>query len=369
MATPELAGGGLGVSGNGIAAARRPAVHTGALFLTGALAAALALPGCSLGFRNLHPGEEGRIYDPLFSDIINRFDSPEWLWVRGVISGDFDADGDVAEEAVVATIQKGNERAPGGIDSAYLAICRLEPNGGRTAIARAPLFDGNPVPRAARPDKDAGGFKVEPLRSARAQVVQNKSGVGDSVMVFAWGESSPTSVWYALYRLRDGMLEKIFETALWQDQPGFATENLDKRAGSASPGYQMVFPVSGLPLEVVEKLGGWREAPVWGHVYGMDENGVYRQADELFGENYARIENQWNQSYLKAILYNFENAELAWFEYHLGMLNHYAGKRDIAARLFDKAGANAADAALLAAIAKARDILGQPVGRAGKVRP
>ncbi|MDR1611438.1 MAG: hypothetical protein LBT97_01505 [Planctomycetota bacterium] len=332
------------------------------------LALLLPLPltaGCSLGFRNLHPGEDGALYAPLFEDVINLFDEPRWLWVRGVASGDFDADAKVGEEAVIATVQSGDRRRPGPVESAYLLICRVQPDGKRVPIARTRLFEGHPGPTAPKPEYDACPALVEPFIHARAQIVPDKLKLGDSIAVFFWGDSYPTSVWYACFVIKDGALFKTFEGSFWQTNRGFAALNLDKRGGRDSIGYQLAFPVSPFPKELADKVGGWGKVPMWGHVYSPRPNGGYAQSDHLYGDHYDRIEIEWNEKFLEAVFSDLRPDELAWYEYHLGLLAHYTGKPGMARSYLEKAEAGAADGLLAAAIAKAKAILGQPVGRVG----
>lgn len=322
------------------------------------LAALPPLAGCSLGFRNMHPGEESAIYSPLFEDIITNFDSPEWLWTRGTVSGDFNADAKVEEEAVIATIQGGDPRSPGPIIAAYLVICRIGEDGSRTAVARTRLFDRNPIAQSTPAVNNAYLPQPSELRHARAQVIPDKGALGDSIVVFFWGDERPCNVWFGGYKLKNGILTKTLDAAIRQDVPGLTHSNLDKLSTEESTGYQLIFPSAALPGSFAAKLGQGFEIPLWGHVFTPDADGLYHQDDQRFGGNYSRIEGNWNQAYLKALLSdNFEKPELAWFEYHLGMLNLFIGKHDMAKAFLDKAAKNSRDDALTRAIGKAAALL------------
>jgi hypothetical protein len=305
----------------------------------------------------------------MFEDVVNRFDDPKWLWVRGVVNGDFDANAAADQEAVIATIQGGSRRAPGPIESAYLLICRVGPGGKRSPTSRIKLFDSHPAPTAPRPAHDATPLVVEPLIHARAQVLPDKLKLGDSVMVYFWGGSYPTTVWYACFASEDDALTKTFEGCFWQTNRGVAALNLDKRGGRDSFGYQFVRPVAPFPEELAHKIGGWRRAPTWGHVYTPLREGGYAQADALYGDHYDRIENEWNEKYLEVLYGDLTQSELAWYEYHLGLLAHYTGKQALVKRYLDKAARNAADDILSEAIANAYGILDQPIGKVGVPSP
>ena len=329
------------------------------------LCAPLLGGGCSLGFRNMHPGEESAIYSPLFTDIITRFDSPEWLWTRGTISGDFSLSDEFREEAVIATIQTGDTRSPDPIDAAYLAICKIDPSGARTALARTLLFDANPIPRSRSVDNNAYLPEARPMRNVRAQVIQDKFGLGEYIVVYFWDDSRPANVWFCGYKLEGGNLVRILDISLCQTNPGVAKANLDTGFTSkASGGFQLVFPSAALPDEIVAKMGEGFEPPLWGNVFAMDDKGHYRQADERYGKNYARIENSWNQAYLQALMVDrLDAADLAWFEYHLGLLYYFIGREAMAATFLGKAKSNADDARLSAAVAEALNLLGGASGR------
>lgn len=319
------------------------------------------LPGCSFGYTNLHPDENSALYDDVFSDLLLPGDEPRWLWIRGVISGDFRGDGTVAEEAVIATIQKGDRNRPGPIESAFLAICDVDEKGGRKTIARVRLFEGDPIAGAPKPENDLWHALPVPLTRTRAQVVQDKVGMKETVVVYFWGESLPGGVWYVGYSLdNDRGLVKKLETALWQKTPGFLTVNLDRSIEAAPFGYQLILGATAIPAEILAKLDNPGEAPTWGHVFARGVDGVYHQADRRFGDNYRRLENRWNQIYLTAVFQGLPPDELAWFEYYLGVINTYTGNADMAARFLEKARKNAKDPTLARAVAVAlRDAAGQ----------
>ncbi len=314
------------------------------------LAGCLFLAGCSLGYTNLRPGENSALYAPMFSDVINRYDEPRWLWVRGSISGDFDGDGKVGHEAVVATIQAGSPKSPGPIETAFLVLCEIGEDGSRTAVARTVLFEGDPIAKAPRAENDLIRVVPVPLTKARAQTVQDKVTLKESVVVYFWGDRLPGGVWYGGYSLEDGRLVKNLETVLWQATPGFMTANLDKSIEGSHLGYQILFSIAAIPGEVSEKLGNVRDAPLWGHVFARGKDGVYRQADARFGEHYREIENIWNQSYLRAVLRELPADELAWFEYYMGIMNHYTRNDDMSARFLRKAAEGAKNPALVEAV-------------------
>ena len=319
----------------------------------------LGLPGCSMGFTNLHPGENSVLYNRLFEDVINTYDEPHWLWVRGTISGDLNGNGIVEEEVILATIQQGTTRDPGPIEKAFLVICEVDPDGNRKAIARTLLFDSNPIPGSPKPVNDLGMVTEAPFTRARAQMVQDKVTLKETVLVYFWSDPTPSSVWYVGFALNeDGSLFKNFETTMYQATPGFLTANLDRSIEASPFGYQLLFSVSAIPPEIFAKLGAPHEAPLWGHVYARGTDGVYRQADERFGEHYRRLENSWNQLYLKAVLNNLPSDELAWFEYHMGIMNHYSGESDMAKRFLQKAEKNARDDMLVRAVGEAVKTVG-----------
>lgn len=325
--------------------------------LAAAAVLSLFVTGCSIGFTNLRPGENSIFYTSLFHDIINTYDELHWLWVRGTIALDYNGDGKVEEEAVIATIQQGTERRPGPIESAYLLICRIGPNNERTTLARTLLFDSNPMLDAPRPVNDLGLVRDTPLTRARAQVVEDKVSFKESVVVYFAGDESPGSVWYAGFRYENGKLTKMFDTAMWQSTPGMLVANLDKTPAASPYGYQLIFGVSAIPPRIVNELDALHDTPVWGHVYARDAEGMYKQADARFGQHYRQIENGWNQLYLKALFHGLPPADLAWFEYHLALINHYTGNADMAARLLEKAGKGAEDEELKHGIEQAMLLL------------
>ncbi len=321
--------------------------------LAAALLTAALAGGCSLGFTNMHPGENSALYQHLFDDAISAYDEPHWLWTRGVIGGDLDGDGAISEEIVLATIQKGDARRPGPIEAAFLVACDVSPDGRRTAIARQLLFDSPPIASAPKPANDVNLAVDAPFTRCRAQMVQDKATFRETVVVYFWGDSSPGPVWYAGYGLEDGKWVKNLETALWQRSPGFLTTNLDRSIEATPLGYQLVFGVAAVPDDVIGKITSSGDAPLWGHVYARNREGLYEQADERFGEQYRKIQGEWNQMYLKASLEGLPPEDMAWFEYHLGMLNRYVGERDLARAFLRKAAANAKDPALVRGVGDA----------------
>ncbi len=324
------------------------------------LAALACFSGCTLGFRNMHPDEESGIYTSLFEDIITNFDTPEWLWTRGTIVGDFDADGKAEEEAVIATIQAGDHRNPGPILEAYLVVCKIQPDGRRVAIARTKLFELNPIPDAERIRNNANTPEVEPMRYVRAQIFGDKLRLGDSIVVYFWGDARPSNVWLGGYKLINGELVKTLDAATKQRTPGLTNANLDKRVGSEATGFQLIIPSASIPDEIADKMGDDFNFPMWGHVFVKDKNDRYHQADVEFGEHYNRIENAWNQAYIQATMVkHLDAADPAWFEYHLGMLNHFLNKEDLAKSFLAKAEAGATDAQLIAAVKEAIALLPQ----------
>lgn len=319
--------------------------------------AAFAAGGCSLGYVHLDPGENSGLYAHLFADVITNFDEPHWLWVRGTINADFDGDGKVEEEAVIATIQSGTPKRPGPVEAAFLVICRKTDAGERVAMARTLLFDHNPIHGDVVAFNDIGMMNDVPLTRVKAQMVQDKLELGESIVVYFWGDESPTSVWYAGYHLDEGELKKNLETVMWQTSPGFLVANLDKRLEARGEGYQLLFPVASIPPEILSKVTKTNEILLWGHVLARDKDGFYRQNDQRFGEHYRRLEGNWNQMYLRAAITDMEPADLAWFEYHLALLNHYTDNPDLAERFLAKAKKYAADPRLLAAIVAAEPLI------------
>lgn len=324
------------------------------LFALAAGCATLWLSGCSMGFTNLHPGENSAYYNQLFEDVITTYDEPYWLWIRGTISGDLNGNGVVEEEVVIATIQQGTPRNPGPIEKAFLVVCETQPGGERKAIARTLLFDSSPVADAPKPVNDLGVIVNKPFTRTRAQMVQDKVTLKETVVVYFWSDPTPSSVWYVGFELKeDGSLAKNLETVMYQGTPGFLTANLDRSIDASRFGYQLLFGVSAIPPEVFAKLGAPHEAPMWGHVYARNADDRYQQADERFGSHYRQLENSWNQLYLKAAMNELPADELAWFEYHMGIMNHYTGNNDMAVRFLKKARANAKDDTLIQALDKA----------------
>lgn len=339
-----------------------------------ALSAALAVSGCSMGFTNLHPGENSGPYQHLFADIISRHDEPYWLWVRGTISGDLNGDGKVSEELVVATIQKGTHKQPGPIEMAFLVACSVTPDGGREAIARQLLFDRSPIPGAPRPDNDVDFVVDNPFTRCRAQMVQDKVTFTETVVVYFWADPTPSSVWYAGYGMEDGKFVKNLETVMWQATPGVLVANLDRSLEASPYGFQLVFGVSAIPPEVFAKIGKPSEAPLWGHVYSRNDHGYYEQADHRFAENFHRLEGPWNQAYLKAVVKGLPPEDLAWFEYHLAILNHYTENPDMAEAFIAKARLYARHPALIAAIPRIERLIdpvkaARPDGERERPRP
>lgn len=323
-------------------------------------AAALALValvgGCSLGFTSLHPGENSGLYQHLFDDVISNYDEPYWLWIRGTITGDLNGNGIVDEEIVLATIQKGDAKRPGPIEMAFLVACTVAPDGKRTAVARQLLFDSSPIPRAPKPENDLGIVVDRPFTRCRAQMIQDKVTLTETVVVYFWSDPMPSSVWYAGFALKDGKLVKNLESVMWQNTPGFLAVNLD-RAIEASPfGYQLAFSVAAIPEDVIRKIATPHEAPLWGHVFARNKDGVYEQADARFGERYEKIAAGWNQMYLKASLKGLPPEDMAWFEYHMGILNHYMGDHEMSQAFLKKAAEHAKDPALVRGIGKAREL-------------
>lgn len=315
-----------------------------------ALLALCALPSCSLGYTNLHPGENSALYAPLFNDIINVYDSPHWLWIRGTIAGDMDGNGTLEEEVIVATIQKGDRYNPGPIELAILVVCKKDADDQRVAIARTIIFDRNPIPGSPTPINDLGLGDVTPLTRTRAQMVSDKVTLKETVVVYFWGDEMPGNVWYVGYSLDSGKLVKNFETAMRQPAPGFIAANLDRSIDASPYGYQLIFSAAAIPDPIARKVGSINEIPLWGHVYARGSDGVYKQADVRFGQHYSQIENSWNQFYLRAMIMELPPEELAWFEYHLGLLNNYTGNTDMASRFLEKAAKNARDERLKKAV-------------------
>lgn len=322
------------------------------------LACCLAAGGCSLGYMALHPGENSALYTPLFADIITTYDEPHWLWIRGVMKGDFDGDGKVEEEAVIATIQSGSEREPGPIEAAFLAVCHVSASGERTAVARKLLFRDNPIPAAPTPILDLGMGEVRPFTRVRGQVIQDKLLLAEAMVVYFYSDPLPSGVWYSGYRLtEDHRLEQILETAMWQATPGILTANLDKRMESRHLGYQLLFGVDAIPDAIASELGSSKEVPIWGHIYTRNADGIYEQGDWRFGEHYRQVENSWNQGYLKAVIHGMPPEDLAWFEYHMGIMNHFTGNEEMSHKFLDKAARYAKDERLARAITEARELL------------
>ena len=333
--------------------------------LTVVFCATLALAGgCSLGYRNMHPDEDSAIYSPLFNDIITRFDEPQWLWTRGTIGGDFDSDKKAEEEAVIATIQSGDKRNPNPIEKAYLVISKIDQDKNRTAIARTLIFDSGAIPRSQPAVNNAHLSEASPMTHVRAQLVPDKQGLGDSIIVYLWGDEQPANVWFRGFKLENSNLVQVLDMTMCQTTPGFALANLQIGTGPKAKNFQLIFPSAALPDNVISKMEDDFKPPLWGNVFALDADGIYRQADEQFGEHYVRIENEWNQAYLNALLvHNLDAADLAWFEFHLGLLNHFTGKDTIAKSFLDKAKKNADNIRLSTAITEALRLLDGAINR------
>ncbi len=319
-----------------------------------ALLAALALlQGCSMGFTHLRPGENGGLYAPLFEDVISRYDDPHWLWVRGTIAADLDGNGVVDEEVVLATVQQGDALRPGTIEAAFLVAARVDSEGKRVALARKLLFSSPPAPNAPEPEGGIGGVDDRPFTRCRAQTVADKNSFKESVVVYFWSDPMPSTAWYAGFALGSEGWEQNLELALRQSIPGVLVENLDRSAEGNAAGYQLVVSAAAVPEEIAEKLGAPSETPLWGHVYARNADGMYVQADERFPESYGEIEAAWNKAYLKAVMTGLPDGDLAWFEYHLALLNRYMGNDGMADAFLAKAAKGATDPALRAAVEKA----------------
>lgn len=323
-----------------------------------AVATTLAAAGCTMGFTNFHPGENSALYQELFQDVISAYDEPYWLWVRGTISGDLNGNGIVDEEAILATIQKGTPQDPGPIEIAFLVACDIAPDGKRTARARTLLFDRSPIAAAPRPVNDLGIVVDKPFTRCRAQMVQDKVTLTETVVVYFWSDPTPSSVWYAGFALKDSGWVKNLEAVLWQSTPGFLTANLDRSVDASPFGYQLVFGVAAIPEAIFSKIGPPREAPLWGHVYARDADGIYSQADDRFGDQYRQLESAWNQVYLKAVIKGLPPEELAWFEYHMAIMNHYTGNEEMAHGFIRKAKRYARDPVLIRAVDMAFELVG-----------
>lgn len=330
--------------------------------------AAVLFSGCGMGYTQLKPGENSGYYASLFHDIISSYDEPHWLWIRGTASMDYDGDGKTTEEAVVATIQAGTEKRPGPIESAFLLICRIGENGERTTVARTMLFDSSPFKNAPRPENDLGMFRDVPLTRVRAQVVEDKVSLKETIVVYFWGDEQPGSAWYAGFCREDEKLTKVLETVLWQNSPGLLVTNLDRRIEASRFGYQLVVGVAAIPTEIMRKIDPAQSPPLWGHVFARDDKGFYRQADARYAEHYSQLEGQWNQVYLKAVMHGLPDADLAWFEYHLGILNYYIGNVDMASRFLNKAARNAEDDTLRDGANRGIQILSEPLPPRAPVR-
>ncbi len=314
-----------------------------------------AVPGCSIGYTNLRPGENSALYKHLFDDVISRYDQPYWLWVRGSISGDLDGNGIVEEEVILATIQQGDQKNPGPIEVAFVAACKIDQNGNRTALARQLLFDRDPIPRAPRPINDIGIVRDAPFTRCRAQMIQDKVSLSETFAVYFWNDPLPTSVWYIGFALEGGRLVKNLETLIWQSVPGILVANLDRSIEGSPLGYQLAFQVAAIPPEIWKKVGQASEMPLFGHVYARNSQGYYVQADAdpRYSDNYKKLEASWNQAYLKAALNGLPPEEMAWFEYHMGLLNYYTENYDMARALLVKARRFAKDPSLVRAIDEA----------------
>ncbi len=317
--------------------------------------ALLPLPGCSIGYTNLRPGENSGLYKHLFDDVISRYDQPYWLWVRGSITGDLNGDGVVDEEVIIATIQQGDANNPGPIEIAFLAACKVAKDGNRTAIARQLLFDRDPIPRSPRPINDIGIVKDAPFTRCRAQMIADKVSLTETVVVYFWNDPLPTSVWYIGFALENGRLVKNLESLIWQTVPGILVANLDRSIEGSPLGYQLAFQVAAIPPELWKKIGQPSEMPLFGHVYARNSQGYYVQADSdaRYRDNYHKLEAAWNQAYLKAALNGLPPEEMAWFEYHMGLLNYYTENYDMSRALLIKARRFAKDPSLLRAIDEA----------------
>ena len=325
--------------------------------------------GCSIGYTNLRPDENSAMYQHLFQDVIHRFDEPYWLWVRGTISGDLNGNGVVDEEVIIATIQKGSRRHPGPIEVAFLVACEVAPDGTRTAIARTLLFDKSPVPDAPRPMNDLDFLSDAPFTRCRAQMIQDKVTLTETVVVYFWGDPTPTSVWYAGFALKEGEMVKNLETVIWQSTSGLLTVNLDRSVEASPYGYQLAFSVAAIPPDIFSKIGPPSEAPLWGHVFARNDQGYYEQADERFGEHYRQLEPAWNQIYLKAVIKGLPPEELAWFEYHIGILNYYTGNIEMAEGFLKKAARFAKDPVLIKGIETVRAKVAAKAGETAQASP
>ena len=180
------------------------------------LASCLALGGCSVGFIKTSPDEGENIYGAFFEEVSGSLDRGKWLWVRGAIAGDFDGDGKVGEEAAIATVQGGGIRSPEPVEAAYLAWLALDEDGGRRPLCLTEIFLRNPLSESPRPENGLDRVEETRFTQVRAQIIRDKLGFKEEVVVYFWGDRLPGSVWYAGYGLDDeNRPRRILETALY----------------------------------------------------------------------------------------------------------------------------------------------------------
>lgn len=344
-----------GVSRNGYRRLGRLTIHPLGAALTALLLFSLA--GCTSGFKNLLPHEKSTIYNPLFYDLTHRFDSPEWLWVRGSFTGNFDGDSTSEKEAVIATLQAGDELNPGPIKTAYLVVSKITGPEERFPLARIKLFSDNPL---AHPNKVEGSVfqpEMSELYQVSAQTIRRKLSRQEDIAVFFFDNAHPANVWLTVYQLTPAGLVKKLDISLRQDSPGLLPLSLSKWPEGIDNEFQLVIPSASLPDSLVKRLGKDFVRPLWGHVFDYDRSsGLYYQADGRYGEYYVNIANAWNQAYLTALLQgDIDNSDLAWFEYHLALLNHRLGRDATARKFLDKASQGAKDE-LRQSVARAEEL-------------
>lgn len=293
-----------------------------------AMGLALGSAGCLVLTFQKFKADAVTPYDGFFDDLATPLDHPQWVWVRGVVTGDFDGDSQAKEEAIVATIQSGDKRTPGPVEKAYLLFCAVDNDDKRTVMSRHLIFDKSPIAEADRPDWVlTPDFSEVPIFNISAQAVADRVKVADTVVIIAWGERLPGPIWYGGYSLHDGEFHQELDIAAWQAAPGLMVRNIDRRGVAENRGRQLVVRQDVLPPVLATALGDKSATPLWGNIYTRDENGIFYQADDTFGSEYSLVQAEWLRTYEKAKLLNVPPEDLAIIEFYVGLLHSHI--RDI----------------------------------------
>ncbi len=295
------------------------------------------LSGCSyLGYQRYRPKEINE-YDEMLADPLEASGDQGWLWVRGKVSGDLDADKN-DEEVVIATWQKGDMTAPAPFTRAILLICRRSPKGELDLLLRRSIFEGaRSMNEASLPASVHLARPESAMRNCAVTIVDVGSSGEGLILVSLWGtESQTTPAWHAGYRFvhekgRPATLRRVFCTLAIQRDVGVITADLDKDGLEELLLNQMVISPQVLPS--VEGL----ESPQWLSVFTSAEDGGYRQATSEFPAAHAELLLSWYQTYVQALHGGAASEALAPLEYYIGQIHRFCGQAAVATRFLRRA--------------------------------